>query len=763
MSLIDEVIEVLEEETTLPILSQIVLEMVKVDNWKYQYSALMALSQIGEYIDDVTEIDPIMQIVFKFMESTHPKVRYSAAHCIGQIANDMKGDFALRYYETVIPLLIRSLNDSVPRVTGHSLAALTNVLESCSTKAVKPYITSILEPCVMFLANGISLVKENALTTISTLAKVSVGEFIPYWQKIAEIVFGVLNNSTSKEYKYLRGHCIECLTLMGLAIGETEFQKAAHEVIQKMLEIQQNDIVEADPQKFFLMAGWKRICMVLKKRFTPYLKDIVPSLFNIIDGIVNEEREKKAKRTQANNEAAEVKEVLGLGTVNPQDKLFYTTNTSETQDIILCADMLGTFLKNLGKDFLPYIQKTSEVLIFLINNSMNDEVRFSAAYCLPDIIKVVQDCDEPDKQGMVATMSRTYVNLLWSTALEEFEAVNIAKFIFAMKNVMSAGGRYMDQEEITVFSERVIEQLRKSDSRKVDNQKYTAEKIQDLDEEDQLLMHEENKNEEELQCALADLMGALFESHKELTLPLVQFVQKELLPRVFGDNVSPIMNKFGVFLIDNMIEYLGLELIPNEWPEFAQVLIQYATHPSPDVRQAAVYGIGVLAEKSGTAFRTVSEYCLKALIASIQLKRKEGEDREIFFHARDNAVSSLGKIIKSQSESINLQETIQIWLNQLPLKHDKLEARIQHELLIDIILESNATLVFGEKGENLPKVVKIFAEVVDTRLASENFRDKVGKVVGNLIGNDGTKQILQDAVLSLEPKWQEKLQKVVSQ
>jgi len=764
MSLINSIIEVLEEEQSLPVLSGLVLQMVKVDNWKYQYSALMALSQVGEYVDDVAEIDPIIKIILQFLESPYPKVRFAAIQCIGMIAYDMKGDFAARYYQDVIPILVNTLNDSVQHVVGHNLSAMTNIIESCSTEAIKPYITQILEPCINFLGTACSFVKENALTLISTVAKIAARHFVPYWEKTAEIVFGLLNSSTDKRYKGIRGHCIECLTLMGLGIGEEEFLKCAHEVITKMIEIQTADLVEGDQQRFFLLAAWKRICQLLKGRFAPYLESIVPSIFGMMDSIIAEEKAKK-KRT-ADNELNDIKEALGMDDVPVEqeggNKLFYTTNTSETQEIMVGIDMMCTFLKFLGKDYIPYVQRTSELLVFLINNSSNDEVRFAAAQTLPEIVKVLKCSDEPDRDSLVAITTKTYVNLLWMSQAEEFEAVNIGKFIHGMKETIMAGGRYMSQEELTIFSEKVIEALQRSDNRKLDNQRELAQNGEDYDEDEADILTEENKNEEELQCALADLMGALFQSHKELTYPLVQFAQKQLLPKVFGPGVSSIMNRFGLFLIDNMIEYLGLEYIPEEWPTLVKALIEYCPNKHSDLRQAATYGIGVLAEKAtGEQFSQVSDYCLKALIGSIELKKRDNEDKQDYYHARDNAVSALGKIIKCQYGAINLKETVERWLGYLPLRHDRAEAKFMHELLVDIILESDANLVLGEKGENLPRVMQIFGEVVDTKLVSETFKEKMKKVVQLLMNNESSRPMLHEAVGKIDKKWQNKLQRVL--
>jgi len=62
------------------------------------------------------------------------------------------------------------------------------------------------------------------------------------------------------------------------------------------------------------------------------------------------------------------------------------------------------------------------------------------------------------------------------------------------------------------------------------------------------------------------------------------------------------MHKFGIFIIDDMIEFLGMELIPDLFPHLCEALLRFACHKSCAVRQAAAYGIGVLSEKSNEIF-----------------------------------------------------------------------------------------------------------------------------------------------------------------
>ena len=51
-----------------------------------------------------------------------------------------------------------------------------------------------------------------------------------------------------------------------------------------------------------------------------------------------------------------------------------------------------------------------------------------------------------------------------------------------------------------------------------------------------------------------------------------------------------------------MIEYLGIALIENVWPEFLRILLKYLHDPFSQVRQTASYAIGVMAKQKGAHF-----------------------------------------------------------------------------------------------------------------------------------------------------------------
>ena len=58
------------------------------------------------------------------------------------------------------------------------------------------------------------------MTTIATLADSVESGFIPYYDHFMPNLKVIMKNATNKEFRLLRGKTIECISLMGLAVGQ---------------------------------------------------------------------------------------------------------------------------------------------------------------------------------------------------------------------------------------------------------------------------------------------------------------------------------------------------------------------------------------------------------------------------------------------------------------------------------------------------------------------------------------------------------------
>jgi hypothetical protein len=88
-----------------------------------------------------------------------------------------------------------------------------------------------------------------------------------------------------------------------------------------------------------------------------------------------------------------------------------------------------------------------------------------------------------------------------------------------------------------------------------------------------------------------------------------------------------------------------------------------------------------MAEKAGAHFANIANDCLQGLKVAIEflmppnVKEKKSKVKQ-FMHAKDNAVSALGKIIRFQSTVVDSKSLIPNWLGLLPIKNDVEEAKI---------------------------------------------------------------------------------------
>ena len=98
----------------------------------------------------------------------NPMMRYASCHAIGQISDDMQPKFQEHYGAQIFPLLVNLLNDQVPRVVSHAAASLTNFLEGMNIKQIEDKLPILMQYLLHHSINGISLVKESALSAISS-------------------------------------------------------------------------------------------------------------------------------------------------------------------------------------------------------------------------------------------------------------------------------------------------------------------------------------------------------------------------------------------------------------------------------------------------------------------------------------------------------------------------------------------------------------------------------------------------------------------
>lgn len=324
--------------------------------------------------------------------------------------------------------------------------------------------------------------------------------------------------------------------------------------------------------------------------------------------------------------------------------------------------MLAVFIDELGGVFAPYVEDASKILLALIDYEANDSIRNSVAGALPGLVKCIKAADS-GAALILQNMSKVFLESLWKAINKETETDTLICQVQAAKEIIDeVGMQLLPQESIDGFAKLLLELYHKSDDRiKENNELAKNETVEDeddqIDQDDLEVIKEENNSEFDLQLSIAEIIGILFKTHGPLTVNLVTELFTSILPPALSSSEKQ-KTKFGLFVMDDMVEFLGPDLLGPHYIPVAKEIIKFTKSPVAAVRQAASYGIGIMAEKSGAHFALIANECLLGLKDAIEyqmpasVKEKKTKVKQ-FKHAKDNAVSALGKIIKFQAGTVD--------------------------------------------------------------------------------------------------------------
>jgi hypothetical protein len=174
----------------------------------------------------------------------------------------------------------------------------------------------------------------------------------------------------------------------------------------------------------------------MKKEFTPFLAQVIPSLFAM--ATLNPEMS-----IQGNEKAGDLVDVLSE--VKPADKTDgdktnkFSITTDEIEEKDVAIQMLAVFIDELGGGFADYVEPTSRLLLQLISYEANDSIRNSVAGALPGLIKCVKDSPVKN-QDLLVNMGKTYLDALWKAVQNETETDTMICQVQAIKEVIDEIG-----------------------------------------------------------------------------------------------------------------------------------------------------------------------------------------------------------------------------------------------------------------------------------------------------------------------------------
>ncbi|XP_075499694.1 uncharacterized protein LOC142538217 [Primulina tabacum] len=743
--------------TIVPVVSDQLPEYLSAPEWQKQHAALIALAQIAEGCSKVMikNLEQVVNMVLNSFQNPHPRVRWAAINAIGQLSTDLGPDLQVQYHQRVLPALVVAMDDfQNPRVQAHSASAVLNFSENCTPEILTPYLDVIVHKLLLLLQNPKQMVQEGALTALASVADSSQEHFQKYYDAVMPYLKAILVNATDKSNRMLRAKAMECISLVGMAVGKEKFRDDAKQVMEVLLSLQGSQMETDDPTTSYMLQAWARLCKCLGQDFLPYMSVVMPPLLQ------SAQLKPDVTITSADSDdEVDVSDDESMETITLGDKKI-GIKTSVLEEKATACNMLCCYADELKEGFYPWVDQVAPTLVPLLKFYFHEEVRKAAVSAMPELLRSAKLAVE---KGIAQGRNETYVKQLSDYIIpamvealhKEPDTEICASMLDSLNECLQISGPLLDESQVKSIVDELKQVITASSSRK--GERAERAKSEDFDAEEGEFLKEENEQEEEVFDQVGEIIGTLIKTFKTSFLPFFDELSSYLMP-MWGKDKTAEERRIAICIFDDLAEQCR-EAALKYYDTYFPFLLEACNDESPDVRQAAVYGIGICAEFGGSVVKPLVGEALSRLNIVIRHPNALQQDNVM---AYDNAVSALGKICQFHRDSINSAQVVPAWLSCLPIKGDLIEAKVVHDQLCSMVERSDTDLL-GPNNQFLPKIVTVFAEVLcaGKDLATEQTAGRMINLLRQL------QQTLPPSVLastwsSLQPQQQLTLQSILS-
>lgn len=634
----------------------------------------MAISAISEGCRDlmIGELDKVLDLVLPALRDPHPRVRWAGCNALGQMSTDFAGPMQEKYHQVVLPNIIPVLESTEPRVQAHAAAALVNFCEEAEKAVLEPYLDTLLSNLMHLLQSPKRFVQEQALSTIATVADSAESAFGKYYDTLMPLLFQVLREEHAKEYRLLRAKAMECATLIALAVGKERMGADAIALVQLLGNIQQNITDADDPQASYLLHCWGRMCRVLEQDFVPYLSAVMPPLTEMAGAKADiqllDDEEKVAQFEQEEGwELVPLKgKVIGIKTSSLEDK-----NTA-IELIVIYAQVLQAAFEPYVVDIMDRIAVPSLAFFF------HDPVRVSAARCIPALLTSFKKFHGPESTQLGQLWERVVEKVLEVLSTEPAIDTLAAMYQCFYECVECIGKGSLTNAHMQSFVEAAKGVLEDYETRVTERQEEAGDREDGEEEDDDTMLAIEDD-----QALLSDMnkafhtvfknMGTAFLPHWEV---ISQFTHG------FARSTDATQRQWAICIYDDMLEFCGPETFKYS-TQLVEPLVAGMRDPAANNRQAAVYGVGVMAQKGGEQWTPIVSQCLPLLFEAVALPNARDDDE---VYATENASAAIAKILHFSAGSVeNWQDVAAAWVDTLPIVNDEEAAPYGYSFLTQLI------------------------------------------------------------------------------
>ena len=525
---LDRIVTALRGTTVVPTAFTTIQAMLQNPDWAQRHAALIAISTMAEGAAKTMSehMKDVVQLIMPFVQDPHPRVRYAFCNAAGQLATDFAPVFQEDFSDVILPALLHLLDDvNNPRVQAHAAAALVNFTEQAAREQLDPFLDPILTKLFhMLRVDARRYVLEQAVTTIATVADASQELFQRHYSHFMPILQQILAYAASRpETRMLLGKTMECISLIGMAVGKATFGNDARVVMDLLVRTQQQSGLETDdPVASFMLTSAARIGSILGDDFLAYLPHVMPSV--IASAHIKPDIALLDPDDDNPEETYDPAQGWEYVKVHDQRLCIKTSNLAEKCTAI---EMLYCYARELKGGFASYAQEVFNIVVPLMRFYFDDSTRIAAAQCVAPLLNSLLLANH-DRQAVLG-LWETAFNMMLDVMRTEEDASVLADFLESATSAAELlGSNCFTVAQLTHLANVLGSQLRDCLARIHTTEQLRGTDEYDADTADQL--EEDEIKEERLLRAIGGMNNAVFKAMGDAYVPYFN----ELVPLLAG-------------------------------------------------------------------------------------------------------------------------------------------------------------------------------------------------------------------------------------
>ena len=744
-----------------------ILEKNLQKSWECQYFALFVLASYSESDEEIAKVENLFQLIFNCTSSPEAYLRFSAVHCIHTFSINYNPSFQTQTIKELIPLLENLLKkETVLRIQCEIVATIISFIQYTTSDALAPYVKDLFELLfTIFKKNDIPIIiRKLVLDAILGIITTMEQDISP----LAPISFDIIINYFVESYKnkanqILYGVLLECITSLGIYVKE-KYNQVIPDIVNCLIEIVKGfnsnniEIIRGD-----LINSLERLLPILQEKFQNLLPNLIETIITLI------KFRPQMSISSSPNEQFDVDKLL-FEEDKEEDKMKEKEiKTSDTEDLVSSLTLLNTIIKSVGNNFLKYVEQVETEIEILINYKADGDVRIKSSKILPNLLLSITNPDIKAEKG------KKYIYLILYAIEKEINNNVCKKFFVYLRKVIDNCGQILNKSELNklfdiitgffnnlkIKRNKLISNSRKMKTNNADNKGNENEK------ENKINVY--IKEIEDIQNEISDIIGILLKTHKQIADEIIIKILKNIIP-TYTNSQNLFEIKMGLFISDDLIEFIGQDILGDEnWSLMYNIITKLVLSKDVAIRQGAAYGIGNFAKFTTKNFDNYSKGLIDSLYKAMDIQKDiddevEDQDEEYndFGMSYDNMVAAIGKIINYQFNSqivqSGLNELINKWIMNLPIKYDDVEQEEQHEWLVDLFLVKRNLI--GENCYN--HYFETLIKMHETKTSNKKIDEKIKKIFNEFVKKeDNLKQIVENIYHNSDEILKRKLEKLI--